>query len=592
MTPTLAAIQELLSKSNRKELQILNLAILRNITVEPIEPYLGYFAYQMGFNGQVKFGEYDNIFQEAVGGQSDLFNKDTDCVLVFMKLESLSWDLSRNIAGLTSAQIVSETERIKQYAKSVLQGIRKQTDAMILWHGLELPVYPSSGILDSQTELGELAVIRNLNEFFRSVLRESLDAYFVDLNLCMARLGAKHYYDRRYWHIGRAPYSREALYEIAFEDFKFIRSLKGKNKKCLVLDCDNTLWGGIIGEDGLSGIQLGKTHPGSAYYEFQQELVNLYNRGIIIALCSKNNQEDVYEVFRKHPDVILKEEHIAAAQINWRDKATNLRQIALDLNISLDSFVFMDDSEFEVNLIRRELPEVTVIHLPKERSIEFRDTLAGLGLFDTLTLSEEDKKRGSMYMAETYRRKLKAQATDLVSYYRSLEMVLDIHLADEFAIPRIAQQTQRTNQFNLTTRRYSEAEIMRFVDDATSDIIYLKLSDRFGDSGIVGTCILRYEGNKAIFDTFLLSCRVLGRSVEDAFLSRALKLAKKRGCKLAVGEYYGTRKNGQVEFYYGKQGFKEVEANNAKADRVFHFDLEGEIKGEPDHFKEINSGIA
>jgi HAD superfamily phosphatase (TIGR01681 family) len=164
----------------------------------------------------------------------------------------------------------------------------------------------------------------------------------------VARLGLSHFYDSRYWHIGRAPFTRQALREIAIEDFKFIRALKGKAKKCLVLDCDNTLWGGIVGEDGLTGIKLGQSYPGSAYYEFQQEILNLHHRGVILALCSKNNEEDVWEVFRRHPDMILREEHIATAQINWGDKAANLRRIAQDLNIGLDSLVFVDDSEFEV----------------------------------------------------------------------------------------------------------------------------------------------------------------------------------------------------------------------------------------------------
>jgi FkbH-like protein len=584
-------LQEFLNQTDLSNMPLLRMTILRNIVCEPIESYLRYFGYEIGFNVEVRFGEYDNIFQEAVGGNDRLFDKDTDCVLVFMKLESVSWDLARNFTGFNPERIKDEVERIQDYMMKVLAGIRRQTDAMILWHGFEFSINPSFGIWDSQIENGQMAVIRQLNESLRRMLHESANAYFVDLSLCLARMGALNFYDLRYWHIAQAPFTREALREIALEDFKFIRALKGKNKKCLVLDCDNILWGGIIGEDGLPGIKLGKSYPGSSYYEFQQEIVNFYNRGIIIALCSKNNEQDVWEVFQKHPDMVLKKEHISTAQINWDDKATNLSRIAQALNISLDSIVYMDDSEFEINLISRILPEVEVIHLPQDRAVEHRGVLASCGWFDTLTISSEDKKRGAMYKAEENRKKLMVQAKNLDDYYVSLEMEAEIRFADEFLIPRVAQLTQKTNQFNLTTRRYNETDIKHFVEAADSDVICLRLTDKFGDSGMVGICILKYKEGKAIFDTFLLSCRVLGRGAEDVFMVQALKLAKKRGCRLAIGEYYSTRKNEQVKDFYAGQGFKEADTVDPKADRVFHFDLGIKIKSEPSYFKKIRSEI-
>jgi FkbH-like protein len=547
----------------------------------------------MGLDAQIRFGEYDHIFQEAVGGKGDLLHKQTDFVLVFVKLDTLSWDLSRNYPALSVGQLKAEVDRIKEYITSVLSGIRKQTDATVLWHGFEMPVYPSLGILESQTCDGQQALVGCLNEFVRTSLKNQGNAYFVDLNLCLGRSGFNQFYDSRYWHIGRAPFAREALREIAAEDFKFIRSLRGKTKKCLVMDCDGILWGGIIGEDGLGRIKLGKTHPGSSYYELQQEILNLYNRGVILALCSKNNEEDVWEVFRKHPDMILKEEHIATAQLNWKDKVANLRQIALDLNIGLDNMAFIDDSEFEVNLIRDVLPEVEVIHMPPGKAVEYRNILASCGLFDTLNLLEEDKKRGAMYRAEVARKKLQTEITDMETYYKSLQMVVEIRFADEFAMPRIAQLTQRTNQFNLTTRRYSETDIKNFANSGEADVICIRLKDRFGDSGIVGVCVLKYRDRKVTFDTFLLSCRVLGRGVEDAFMIQALKLAKKRGCQVCIGEYYRTRKNSQVENFYAEQGFQRFDSDPNTLTGVvrYRYDLEEEIKPEPKFFKHIVSEI-
>jgi FkbH-like protein len=513
----------------------------------------------------------------------------TDCVLIFMKLENLSWNLARNFPALGAEEVQNEVMRIQETITNILGGIRKQTDGMILWHGFELPLYPGLGIWDSQIPAGQTAMISELNSFLQTVLRSVPNAYYVDLNLCLARVGGKTFYDDRYWHIGRAPYSREALCEIASEDFKFIRSLKGKSKKCLVLDCDNVLWGGIIGEDGLSGIKLGKTYPGSPYYEFQQEVMNLYNRGILIALCSKNNAEDVWGVFRTHPDMVLKEKHIAAAEINWEDKATNLKKIAGNLNIGLESLVFVDDSEFEVNLVRGAIPEMAVLQLPKDKTVEYRNMLASCGFFDTLTVSAEDRERGVMYKAEAQRKQLQGQVQDLETYLKSLEMVVEVKFADNFTLPRIAQLTQKTNQFNLTTRRYSEADIRKYMEATDVDVLSLRLMDKFGDSGLVGVCILKYTEQKAVFDSLLLSCRILGRRVEDVFVIQALKLAKQRGCGVVIGEFYPTAKNAQVKDFFPKQGFRPFSSSPGEAEGRYFFLMNQTIRGEPAYFKEVRS---
>lgn len=580
-------IQEIASKSDNGELPSFAITILRNITLEPIEPYLLYLALGIGLRTEIKFGEYDNIFQEAIGGQKNLLNPSTDCVLIFSQLETLSPDLTRKFSALTEKDIGAEKERIMNFVNDVLEGIQKQTSAMILWHSFELPAYPSPGIMDSQSEMSQSGAIGQLNAFLRKKLRDIGNAYLVDLNLCIARIGTGQFYDRRHWHMARAPYSLDAYREIAVEDFKFIRPLKGKNKKCLVLDCDNTLWGGIIGEDGLSGIKLGKTYPGSAFYEFQQEILNLYNRGIILALCSRNNEDDVREVFRNHPEMVLKEEHIATAQINWDDKVTNLQRIAQNLNIGLDSMVFVDDNEFELDMVRRFLPEVEVIYLPEGKAVAYRDILVSYGLFDTLTFSAEDKARGAMYKAEAKQKKLAARCPDMESYLRSLEMVVTIRFADEFSIPRIAQLTQKTNQFNLTTKRYSEAEIKSMAQSEESDVLYLHLKHRFGDSGIVGVCILKHEADKTVFDTFLLSCRVLGRKVEDVFLVQSLKIAQARKKKMAIGQYFATRKNTQVKDFYAKRAFEVIEQDETKS--IAACDLESFEPVVIDFFKEIHT---
>jgi len=533
----------------------IRIALLANIVVNPLVAFLRHAVFRMGFQAQCRIGQYDNVLQAALGSEPGLLGSDTDVVLVFLKLETLSWPMARGFPGLTPDQLQAELERVKTYVIDVLAGIRRQTSALILWYGFERPLYPALGIADAQRPEGQLRTIETLNAAIREALHAHAGAYWIDADACLGRVGEKAYYDLRYWHIGKAPYSLAAVREIADEIVKFVRALKGKNKKVLVLDCDNVLWGGTIGEDGLEGIRLGHSYPGSAYREFQQEVVNLDGRGIVLALCSKNNEADVWEVFERHPDMVLQRRHLAAAQINWEDKATNLRRIAAELNLGLDSLVFVDDSDFEANLIRQLLPEVEVLRVPSDTGVEHRSLLASCGWFDTLTLSVEDRERGAAYQAEAERQRLRVASDDLETYYRSLEMVPEIRLADPLTIPRIAQLTQKTNQFNLTTRRYSDEEISRLAASSTADVIWLRLRDRFGDAGIVGVCILRYEDRQAIFDTLLLSCRVLGRGVEDAFMAHCLQRATSRGCDLAVGEYRPTQKNGQVSDFYQRRGF-------------------------------------
>lgn len=584
--PPLADVQNILNQIDEEALPELRISVLRNIMLEPIEPYLKYLAFNSGFHASINFGQYDNVFQEAVGG-GNLINEDTDCVLVFTILEGVSWRLARAFVEMTEEDVQSELERAQGFFKSIVKGIRSKTSAIILWHAFEHPLYPTLGALDGQVKKSQANTIQQLNQLLLQSLKETSNAYFVDLNLCIARLGGNAFYDNRFWHIGRAPYTLDALAEIAKDDFKFIRASKGKNKKCLVLDCDGVLWGGVVGEDGLSGIKLGTTHPGSPYREFQQEVVNLCNRGILLALCSKNNIDDVWEVFREHPDMVLNEKHIVAAEINWQDKAANLKQIASNLNIGLDSMVFMDDSEFEVELIRSLLPEVEAIHLPPDKACEYRTILLSCGFFDSLSLTEEDKKRSEMYKAEGERKQLKSEIQDMDAYFKSLEMEVEICFADDYSIPRISQLTQKTNQFNLTTKRYSDEDIKSFAEKSNSDAITMKLSDRFGDLGIVGVCILKYEGKNAVLDSFLLSCRALGRGVEEILLFSALKLAKERGCLSVVGEYMPSRKNKQVEKFYQNNDFTP-ESISDKSLEKYRYDLNGVINPPPESFKTID----
>jgi len=569
------------------EIPTINISVLRNITLEPfLDTFLKYFLLQIGYKLNIKFGQYDNVFQEAVSGNPDILNETTDYILVFLHLETFSNRLCRNYAALEDNEIEDEKNRIINYIERVLGGIRIQTKAVILWCGFETPVFPLGGILHSQSNLSQTEAINNLNSQIKIILNNTENAYFIDINLCLARLGYSVFYDKRLWYAAHAPYSKEACKELSFELFKYIKTLKGKSKKCIILDCDNVLWGGVYGEDSLSGIKLGRTYPGLIYYDFQQAVLNLYYCGIIIAICSKNNEEDVWKVFRKHPDMALREEHVSAYRINWENKAMNIKSIADELNIGLDSIVFIDDSEHEINLVNQMLPQVETILFDINKGYINRDIIACSGLFDVLHITNEDKLRGKMYKSEIQRNNFLQGFIDINSYYNSLEMVVSIYNADSFYIPRIAQLTQRTNQFNLTTKRYTEDDIKKFVDSIDSDIICLHLQDRFGDFGIVGSCIIKYIDDTALIDTFLLSCRVLGKKVEDVFLMEVIRLAKLKGKKTIIGQYIPADKNAQVKNFYQDRGFS-IRQVDSDGSIISIYDLDSIEYSIPSFFKKV-----
>jgi FkbH-like protein len=584
---TFAEIQEKIDSISR-HLPKLKLAILRNFVLESIEPYLKYLAILSGWNLELFWGNYDQILQDSLDDNSSILNDDLDFIFVFQKLETLNPRLINDFTSLNDAEVEEESSLILARQKEVFRNISKRTNASIICNYFELPIYPAWGIRDSQIDNGQTESIRKLNDGLRENSREFTNVDFIDFNLICMRLGAYSYYDLRYWQIAKAPYSRDALKEIACESFKIIKARKGKNKKCLILDCDNTLWGGIVGEDGLSGIKLGQNYPGSAFCDFQKEILQLFNRGVILALCSKNNEEDVSKVFREHPHMILKEKHFAITQINWNSKASNIEKIVETLNIGIDSVVFADDSEFEINLVRELLPDVELLHLPVKQPSRYKDLLNKGAFFDTLVYSLEDKLRGKMYKAEVERKNVKSEFSDITDYLGSLETEVTIKLADKFSTPRVAQLTQKTNQFNLTTKRYSEADIQKFITSPIVDVFYVQLKDKFGDYGIIGSTIVKHDDVQAEIDTFLLSCRALGREVENVFLHSVILYLKEKCIKKIIGRYLPTRKNRQTEKFYSKFGFEYISKNENTSEEIYTFNLDSSRDISFDYFKKIN----
>lgn len=533
----------------------LNIAVLRNVTLEPIQPFLEYLAYQENRNPHFYFGNYDNMLRDVMDSQSPLYQFKPHLILIYLDLEIASEKLTSKFYSASAEEIRTESARIVSFIETILEGLRKNSQAPVLFHGFEVPPSNSFGILDHQRTDLKVHTLRSLNRGLLEILHRFEGVYLVDLELIQARVGQKAFSDRRLWHLSQCPLGREGLRQLSVEHFKFIRALTGKNKKCLVLDCDNTLWGGVVGEEGLNRIQIGKGHPGSAFKEFQQAILDLYQRGIMLCLCSKNDPAAVQEVLDQHPDMVLRCEHFVKIKANWNDKAQNIKEIASELNIGLDSLVFIDDSEFETSLVRKFLPEVTALTLPPDATL-YANWLRSCGLFDTLTYSSEDRARSEMYKAEEKRGEVQKKFTDIREYLRYLEMEVEITSADEFSLQRIFQLVQKTNQFNLTTKRYSEPELSALSEGEKSRVFSLKLKDRFGDSGLVGVWVLLFEAGCCKIDTLLLSCRVIGRDIEKWILHHILSECQKRRLSRLIGVYRETPKNLLVKEFYPQNGFK------------------------------------
>jgi FkbH-like protein len=337
----------------------------------------------------------------------------------------------------------------------------------------------------------------------------------------------------------------------------YVKAITGMNKKCIVLDLDNTLWGGIVGEDGLNGIKLGPTPPGNAYVEFQRHILSLNQRGIILAINSKNNFEDAIEVIRKHPYMILREENFACIRINWNDKVTNMREIAEELNIGVDSVVYFDDDPVNREYMSLNLPDVLTVNMPQDPAL-YVPTLLDLNDFNVLKITEEDTKRGQMYRQEKKRKDFEKTASNLDDFLKQLDIKLKIRKADQFTIPRISQLTLKTNQFNLTTKRYQEEDIQKFSENGKMIVGCAQVEDKFGDNGITGVFIIKKDIEKEwVIDTFLLSCRVMGREVEKGILGHIINEARKNNVEKIKAEFIPTLKNKPVENFLPACGFKK-----------------------------------
>lgn len=429
-------------------------------------------------------------------------------------------------------------------------------------HQATLPVHPPLLGCNEHRLAGSRAhFVTRLN----TAIRELADAEGVDIlaiDTRAARDGVAAWHDPGLWHRARQEIALPAAPLFGDLVGRWLAAIQGRSFKCLVLDLDNTLWGGVIGDDGIEGIAIGQGSAlGEAYVAFQAYVRDLSHRGVILAVCSKNDLSNALEPFDKHPDMVLRRDDIACFVANWSDKPANLRAIAEALNIGLDALVFADDNPFERELVRRELPMVAVPELGDDPAL-YASIIAEAGYFDAVSLTEEDRTRTALYRTNQAREAWKGSSTDLDAYLRGLEMRLVWRRFDPIGLARIVQLINKSNQFNLTTRRYSEPELRAVMDDPRAFGLQLRLLDRFGDNGVIAIVIGRLgEAGDLIIDTWLMSCRVLGRQVEAATLNLIVDQARAMGAERLVGLYVPTARNAMVREHYTKLGFRITAAD-------------------------------
>ncbi|MDR2175338.1 MAG: HAD-IIIC family phosphatase [Synergistaceae bacterium] len=390
---------------------------------------------------------------------------------------------------------------------------------------------------------------------------EKMDLPVLDLRELAAEAGRKHFYSAKMWYYGALPFSRLGENLLAREILRVVGAVRGGRRKCLVLDLDNTLWGGAIGEEGLQGIELSSSGTGSRYRDAQRVAKELAEQGVLLAISSKNNMKDALAPFREHPHMLLKEEDFVKIKTNWEPKPANIAAIARELNIGLDSLVFIDDNPVEREAVRLALPEVAVPDFPSDTSRlpAFMAEVART-CFTALRVEDEDRGKTEMYRAESKREEERNVHLSLSGYLASLGMVLDLHPLRRDEIARAAQLTQKTNQFNLTVRRYTEAEIAAMLQDASVRIWMAALRDRFGDYGRIGLAAARLSPTRsAVIGTFLMSCRVMGRGVDDAILSGVEQALAGEGVTAIFGEYRAAARNDPVRGFWEEKGYAQAE---------------------------------
>jgi len=537
--------------TNLAPLTPFKLGLVGTGTLDLLIPLLAGSAARHGIVLECVHADYGQIIQEALDPNSKLNRAKCDAVLVALDYRSLPIPSGLGDRG-------NSVEASAAFIDTLREGFHANSGAVCIVQTFAPPPEQLFGSLDRRVALTTRSLLDALNRRLAESLAGTPDL-ILDIAGLAETVGLAEWYSPEQWNLAKLPFS--ATYARLYADHvgRLIGAIRGNARRCLILDLDNTLWGGVIGDDGLDGIRLAQGDAvGEAHLEVQRTALMLRERGIVLAVSSKNTDEIARAAFREHPEMLLREKHIAVFQANWNDKATNIKAIAEELTLGLQSMVFLDDNPVERGLVRQLLPRVAVPELPEDPALYAR-TLLAAGYFEAVAFSDEDRKRADFYQDNAKRLALQSKVGGIEAYLESLNMEITFAPFDAVGRERISQLINKSNQFNLTTRRYTEAEVAAAEADPDAFTLQVRLTDVFGDNGMISVIIARAAGEAEWeIDTWLMSCRVLGRKVEQMVLRELVLNAREQGVRRLIGVYRPTEKNAMVKDHYAKLGFTEL----------------------------------
>lgn len=542
-------------KQDNSSLPKVKLALVGDTATQFLATAIQGTGVERGYNIDLFEAEYNQVERQFMDSTSDLYRFDADFIVVFQSTHKLG----EHHSALSQEQQAMLAEERLRFVTGICTNPALASKKIIYFNYPEIEdtVF---GSYANKVESSFTYQVRKLNYELMRLSQQFPNLFICDIAGLQNKLGRDQMFAANVYTSTEMILSIDALPYVASRVMDIVFAIKGQFKKCLILDLDNTVWGGVIGDDGLEGIQLGHgLGIGKAFTEFQMWLKKLKQRGIIICVASKNNEETAKEPFEKHPDMVLKLDDIAVFQANWETKVDNIRTIQQILNIGFDSMVFLDDNPFERNMVRENIPAITVPELPEDPA-EYMEYLYSLNLFETASYSNLDKDRTKQYQVEAQRVSLSKTFTNEADFLKSLNMVSVVSGFTKFNTPRVAQLSQRSNQFNLRTVRYTDADIEALANDSSVIDLSFTLEDKFGDNGLIAVIIMKPKDKETLFvDTWFMSCRVLKRGMENFTLNTMVERAKAAGFKRIIGEYLPTAKNKMVEHHFPDLGFKKIE---------------------------------
>ena len=555
------------------------IAVLGGSTTHDIAAMLELFLLNFGIRCSIYESEYNQYWEDVMFDNPELTEFAPDIIYIHTT--------NRNIAnfpaiGASQEEVDSLLDADFNKFKAMWEKIESTYHCPVIQNNFEFPSYRILGNSDCYNISGRTAYINSLNARFAQYAREHKDFYIEDIQYLSASYGLDKWSDPLYWHMYKYALSMEAIPTLSYSVACIIKSIYGKNKKALTLDLDNTLWGGIVGDDGPENLAIGQeTSMGQVYSEFQQYIKSHKDIGVILTVDSKNDHENAIAGL-EHPDGVLRPDDFVVIKANWDPKSKNLADTAAELNLLPESFVFVDENPAEREIIKAQIPGAAV---PDIGNVEdYIRTIDHAGYFEVTNLSADDAKRNEMYKANAQRAALEATFADYGQYLDSLEMTGIIRSFEPVFLDRIAQLTNKSNQFNLTTKRYSRADIEEVADSDEYIDLYGKLIDKFGDNGVVSVVIGHVNKEVLDMDLWIMSCRVLKRDMEFAMMDGLVRRAKDKGLKKIIGYYYPTAKNNMVRDFYDRMGFTKV-SEDAEGNTVWEFDLDGEYVDKNTHIK-------